>query len=55
MPATEGSQLSDSHQDETLIFNNGSSIRNRERYSILEGREKQKIEEFKNKGKKTLL
>jgi hemolysin activation/secretion protein len=38
-------------QNESLIFNN----RNRERYSILEQIEQQRIEEFKNKGKKTLL
>ena len=36
-----------------MIFN-GSNIRNRERFSILEEIEKQRIEEFKNKGKKTL-
>ena len=38
---------------ESLVLN-GSNVRNRERYSILEGLQKQKIQEFKYKGKKTL-
>ena len=42
-------------QDDSIVFNGTGSIRNRERYSILEMRENKKIEEFKNKGKKTLL
>jgi hypothetical protein len=37
-----------------VVFNGASNNRNRERYSILEGLENKRIEEFKIKGKKTL-
>lgn len=44
-------KIKDESQDnDSLIYNH----RNRERYSILEHMEQQRIEEFKNKGKKTL-